>query len=53
MHSALAALKPPVSVPAQKLSVAPNITKILRMISKAEALVNGSIMKCLLMGAAL
>ena len=41
------------SVPAQKTLVLPSVTKILRMVSKAEALVNGSIMKCLLMGVAL
>lgn len=37
----------------RKPSVAPSVARILRMISKAWALVSGPIMKCLLTGAVL
>lgn len=56
MRSALAALKPPalnVSGPCLENLQWPRGARILRMISKAWALVSGSVMKCLLMGAVL
>lgn len=56
MRSALATLKPPalnVSGPCLENLRQHRVARILRVISKAGALVSGSVMKCLLMGAVL